>query len=224
MTRWWHWLPFVFLGLVAASVISFKVFQPVQVVPRIRLAPGFALIDQDGQQLTSEDLRGKVVLYNFTYTRCPTPCYGMNETLKQVQAGLDEVLPPDIPMKFVTISFDPAHDTPEVLRAYADSLDADTDRWIFATAENPSLLKTILGAGFEVYYHPREDGTFEFDPKYILVDGWGIIREEYRYETMLPNAKRILRHIGVLANEIENSKGASKLAYEAAHLFLCYAP
>ncbi len=222
MTRWWHWIPFGFVALVAASIIAFKIFQPVQVVPRLRLAPSFTLITQDGERLTSEDLRGTVVLYNFTYTRCPAPCYGLNATMQEVQSRLDEVLPSDISMKLVTISFDPEHDTPEVLRAYADSLGADTDHWIFATAENPDLLKTILGAGFEVYYHPLDDGTFEFDPKYVLVDGWEIIREEYRYKTMAPNAERILRHISVLAEEIENSKGAARLAYEAAHLFQCY--
>ncbi|MCS7040866.1 MAG: hypothetical protein NZP34_14765, partial [Caldilineales bacterium] len=62
------------------------------------------------------------------------------------------------------------------------------------------------------------------DPVYILVDGWGIIRREYRYRTLTPDVDRIVRHIGVLAEEVRNSRGAARLAYEAAHLFLCYAP
>jgi hypothetical protein len=41
---------------------------------------------------------------------------------------------------------------------------------------------------------------------------------------MTPDADRILRHISVLANEVINSEGASTLAYEAAHYFLCYTP
>jgi len=45
-----------------------------------------------------------------------------------------------------------------------------------------------------------------------------------RYATEVSNADRILRHLGVLAEEVRNSKGTTKLAYEAAHLFLCYAP
>ncbi|GAB4534831.1 MAG: SCO family protein [Anaerolineales bacterium] len=212
------------LGLMAVSALAFKVFQPVQVVPRVRLVPSFVLVDQDGQTLTSEDLRGKVVLYDFIYTRCPAPCYDLNETMQAVFAGMDDVLPPDVPMVLVTISFDPQYDTPERLKAYAESLGADSTRWIFATTQKESLLKTILGGGFEVYYQPQGDGTFQFDPRYVLVDGWGIVRGEYRYETLVSNQERILRHIGVLADEIQNSKGAAKLAYEAAHLFLCYAP
>lgn len=49
------------------------------------------------------------------------------------------------------------------------------------------------------------------------MDGWGIIRGEYRYQTMTPDADRILRHIGVLAKEVDNSQGAASLAYEAVH-------
>ena len=65
---------------------------------------------------------------------------------------------------------------------------------------------------------------FTFDPKFVLVDGWGIIRGEYRYQTITPDTDRILRHIKVLADEVHNSEGAATLAYEAAHYFLCYTP
>jgi hypothetical protein len=41
---------------------------------------------------------------------------------------------------------------------------------------------------------------------------------------MTPESERILRHLGVLAEEVINSQGANSLAYEAAHYFLCYAP
>jgi len=49
-------------AILVLGAISFKVFQPVQVVPRIRLAPGFSLIDQNGERLSNEDLRGHFVL------------------------------------------------------------------------------------------------------------------------------------------------------------------
>lgn len=58
----------------------------------------------------------------------------------------------------------------------------------------------------------------------MLVDGWGIIRGKYRYQVRVPDSERIVRHITVLAEEVQKSKGANKLIYEAAHLFLCYSP
>ena len=51
------------------GVMAFTIFEPIQVLPRIRLAPGFAMTDQAGDRLTSEDLRGEIVLYSFAYTR-----------------------------------------------------------------------------------------------------------------------------------------------------------
>lgn len=215
---------YAFAALLVLSIVSFKVFQPIQVLPRMRIAPAYNFIDQNGQPLTSETLRGHFVLYSFTYTNCPAPCYNTNDTIKEIQSRLGEVDLGGIPISFVTISIDPDRDTPEVLKEYGTSLNADFDQWKFATTTNKALLKTIVGAGFETYYEDKGDGNFALDPGYVLVDGWGIIRSEYRYTTEVSDADRILRHLGVLAEEVQNSSGSAKLAYEAAHLFLCYAP
>lgn len=212
------------LALIVLSAFAFKVFQPIQVLPRMQLSPAFDLTDQNNERLTSEDLRGKFVLYTFTYTNCAAPCYNINETMQEVQSRLDEVQLDGIEVAFVTISVDPERDTPEVLKSYADTISADNDKWKFATTTNKALLKTIIGSGFETYYEDKGNGDFAFDPAYVLVDGWGIVRAEYRYSTEVTHADRILRHLGVLAEEVRNSKGTTKYAYEAAHLFLCYAP
>jgi len=213
-----------FLVLVIVSAFAFKIFQPIQVLPRITLAPAFSLIDQDGEQLTSEDLRGQFVLYTFTYTNCVEPCFDIDKTLHEIQSRLSEANLNDIKITFVTISFDPERDTPDTLKSYAESVNADTTQWKFATTNDPALLKTIIGGGFETYYEQKSDNSFSFDPTFILVDGWGVIRGEYRYKTEVSTTDRILRHLSVLADETQNSTGSTKLAYEAAHLFLCYAP
>lgn len=219
--HWW-WLAAGAAALVLVSVLAFAIFKPVKVLPRIRLAPGFILTDQDGQRFTNEDLRGQVVLYNFLYTRCGAACDQPNQTMQNVQSRLDEIDLGNMPVKLVTISFDPAQDLPEVLRAYAQSAGADLQRWRFATGD-PDRLKQIIGDGFEAFYSADDQGGFQFDPTFVLVDGLGIIRGEYHYQVETPDAERILRHIGVLADEVRKSKGANKLIYEAAHLFLCYA-
>jgi len=213
-------------GVLVVAALAFKIFQPVQVVPRIRLAPGFSLRNQDGERLTNEDLRGKFVLYNFLYTRCPEPCGNLNQTMLEIQERITEVDLGDIDIQLVSISFDPAYDTPEILLEYSTTLGVDSDNWAFATLTEPNdaLLKAIIGGGFEAYSNQKPDGSFSFDPKFVLVDGWGIIRGEYRYQTQVPDTDRILRHIGVLATEVQNSQGAASLAYEAAHYFLCYTP
>lgn len=210
--------------VLVGGAFAFKLFQPVQVLPRIRLAPGFLAIDQDGQRLTNEDLRGQFVLYNFSYANCTSGCEQMNQTMREIQDQLDTVTLGDIDVSLVTISFDPERDTPQVLQAYAQSVGADPAVWRFVTLAEPAMLKYVIGGGFETYYEVKDDGSFKFDPAFVLVDGWGIIRGEYHYQTMTSSSERILRHLGVLAEEVINSQGVNSVAYEAAHYFLCYAP
>lgn len=215
MMRLWVLL----LALPILGAIAFAVFQPIQVLPRIAPAPGFSFVDQDGNQLTSDDLRGSLVLYNFTYTRCADPCPQTSAYLKQIEADLRSLDLGDIPLRFVTISFDPTHDTPDALRDYAASLGADTATWHFVTGEERQL-KQVIGAGFSTYYGPDDQGGFEFTPAFALVDGLGILRATYR--TATPDLATLKRDINLILTEARNSSGVNRYAYEAAHLFLCY--
>lgn len=169
--------------------------------------------------ITSEDMRGKLVLYTFTYTRCVTPCIQTTPLLYEVQTRLPEVDNGDIPIEFVTISIDPQHDTPATLAAFAQDLGADPEIWHFATTET-TRLKWIIGAGFGLFFDQRDDGSFILDQGYMLVDGSGILRAEYRLVN--PGADIILRDLQLLVEEAQNSQGPARYAYEAAHLFSCY--
>ncbi len=211
-------------GLIVFGIFSFVAFKPIKVLPRIRLAPGFSLSDQDGKRLTNEDMRGKIVLYNFTYSGCQPPCPQTWQTMQEIQQRLSELDLGGVDVQLVTISFDTLGDSPADLKAYTERLALDTGNWSFAVGKDADLMKTVIGNSFEVYYQPNAEGGFDFDPAYVLVDGWGIIRGEYQYQTLTPDVERILRHIGVLAEEIQKSVGSARYAYEAAHLFLCYAP
>lgn len=207
--------------VIILAAVAFAVFEPIQVLPRIRLAPGFLLTDQTGATLTSEDVRGDIVLYNFAYTQCGSDCSHMTETMREVQSRLNEVDVGDTDVRFVTISFDPERDTPDTLSAYAADLGADPELWTFATAE-PMHVDNVVKAGFNAWFEKKDDGSFAFDPVFVLVDGWGVIRGEYKYQTTASDADKILHHLDILGGEIRNSHGASALAYEAAHFFLCY--
>ena len=209
------------VALIILAAISFAVFEPIQVLPRIRLAPGYLLVNQAAETITSEDVRGDIVLYNFGYSGCGDACASMNDTMREIQGRLDEVDVGDTDVRFVTVSFDADTDTPPVLAEYAAELGADPELWSFATGD-PVHLQNVVKAGFEAYYEKRDDGTFTFDPVFILVDGWGVIRGEYRYQTSASDSDKIVHHLDILGEEIRNSHGAASLAYEAAHFFLCY--
>ena len=67
---------------------------------------------------------------------------------------------------------------------------------------------------------PLPEGRFVFSPRYVLVDGEGIIRAELEGPEFTP--ERFLEYLAILNTEISQSQGSSKLAYEAAHFFACY--
>lgn len=212
-----RWYALFALPLLAIMVFVF--WRPIQVLPRIALGPGFALVDQDGARLTNEDLRGHLVLYNFTYTGCQAPCPQTSLVMQALQARLEQLDLQGLPVTLITIAFDPTRDTPEQLRAYAQRFAAKPDTWRFVSGTETQL-KNVIGGGFGVYYQPDTRGDFTFEPMFVLVDGTGIVRARYR--TATPELAIIERDLGLIATEARNSTGAARFAYEAAHLFLCY--
>ena len=82
--------------------------------------PNFKFINQSGKTIHINQFRGKVLLVTFIYTRCPLPdfCIRMSRNFAQIDKTL--AADPKIYGKthLLSVSFDPAHDTPKVLRAY----------------------------------------------------------------------------------------------------------
>jgi cytochrome oxidase Cu insertion factor (SCO1/SenC/PrrC family) len=239
-------------GVLIAGVLAFNIFRPIQVLPRIGLGPGFGLDDLNGERVTNETLRGKIVLYSFTYTHCEADCPQLMEKMVEVWQRLDEVELGEMEVDLVTISIDPERDTREVMAQYASDLGVPTEfeagqpTWHFLTGDDPTAVKIMVSTGFDLFYEKEvvETNTsnaepaayrYEFMPMAVLEDGWGLIRSEYRqYEpserlSFSDGASDIdpdilLRDIGLVAAEANNSTGMSSAAYGAAHLFLCYPP
>lgn len=83
--------------------------------------PDFALLNQDGKPIHLHDYAGKALLVTFIYTRCPLPdfCPRMNENFREIQDLLRQQPESLDHAAFLSISFDPQHDTPAVLKHYA---------------------------------------------------------------------------------------------------------
>jgi protein SCO1/2 len=138
-------------------------------------APGFALIDQDGKPLSMADLRGKTLVVDFIYTRCPGPCPIL--TVKHVE--LQRALAPELRdrVRFVSISLDPANDSPEALTAYAKERGADLASWSFLTGPEAEVAEVVRRWG--VGSLRAADGTIDHAVATFLVDGRGRIRERW---------------------------------------------
>lgn len=106
-------------------------------------APEFVLYDQNGTVVQSARFRGKQVMLNFIFTRCPVATMCPASTMKMMasQQLAKEAGVPNI--EFVSITLDPAYDTPGVLKEYADVRGIDTTNFSFLTGPE-SAIKDLL--------------------------------------------------------------------------------
>jgi len=210
-----------FMVLLIAAAMAFAIFEPIQVLPRIRLAPGYALTAQDGTRVTSESVRGVVTLYSFAPTDCGSDCEEIEETMRNVRDRVaTEIDMGETEFRLITVALDPVVDSTNLAVAAARSgADGETWRWVGGDSE---AIRNVVGSGFRRFYETRDDGSIRFDPGFVLVDGSGVVRGEYRYQTLADDSDKLTSHMGVLAEEIRYANGATAVAYEAAHLFLCY--
>ncbi|WP_422930410.1 copper-binding protein [Singulisphaera sp. PoT] len=111
--------------------------------------PDFEMTTQDGKPLKLSELRGNVVVLTFIYTRCPLPNFcpmmdrkfgGLAEKVGAIPARADRV-------RLLSVSFDPEHDTPEILRKHAKVQGAHPPLWTFAVASHPELEKVTPRLG-----------------------------------------------------------------------------
>ena len=90
-------------------------------------APQFTLTSQDGKPVALADLRGKAVVVAFIYTQCPDICPMLTQKMVEIQDELGADFGTKV--AFVSISLDPEHDTPEVLKDYAQFWGAKPEGW-----------------------------------------------------------------------------------------------
>ena len=114
--------------------------------------PDFAMTTQDGAPIRLSDLRGKVVVLTFVYTRCPLPdfCPLIDRRFKELASKVAAVPGRADRVRLLSVSFDPAHDTPAVLSKHAKLVGARPPLWGFAAASHEELRK-VAGALGLVY-------------------------------------------------------------------------
>jgi protein SCO1/2 len=151
-------------------------------------APEFSLQHCTGETLSKKDLLGHIWLVDFIFTRCGGPCPLMTQRMKSLQEVFleQELLAPPSSVRLVSISVDPAYDSPEVLREYASNWGADLDSWYFLTGPEKSTLR-LIGEGFKIAAERENPETEEIpdiihSTNFLLVDRKGWVRKIFHLE------------------------------------------
>jgi len=206
-------------ALVAAPALAHHVelLPPLQFVPpppgsyrlhRIMPAPEGRVLDVHGRAARlSQYLHDRITLLGFIYTTCADPdgcplAYRVFDALKEAIAATPRLRGQ---VRFVTLSFDPARDTPEAMRRYAGSRVVESDaglRWYFLTTRSAKELHPLVeGFGQEVTRSGRE---LSHVLKVFLIDRRGDIREIYSSNFLHPQS--VLNDIETLLLEEEKTR------------------
>jgi protein SCO1 len=111
--------------------------------------PDFTMTTEEGGPLKLSDLRGNVVVLTFIYTRCPLPdfCPLMDRKFAELAAAIGAVPDRARHVRLISLSFDPEHDTPEMLKKHALTQGARAPLWTFAVARHDELAKVAPALG-----------------------------------------------------------------------------
>lgn len=157
-----------------------------------------SLVDQQGKKRTLSEFRGKVLAITFIFTRCPMPefCPALDRGFARLHASLAKDRDLAARVQLLTISFDPEHDTSEVLTNHARKVGADGTSWVFATGAAADVDRFGASLGLEVIRDPKTGITHNL--RTALVDPEGnlgsvVSGADWKTEDVLSELRRLAR-------------------------------
>lgn len=154
---------------------SLKGTRPVKLSNRLQPVadvPPFQLIDQHGKPFGLGDLKGKIWVANFIFTRCAGPCPLVSSRMAELNQKIGRA---GQGVELVTFTVDPEFDSPDVLATYAKNLGAGPDRWKFLTGD-PAAVEALVVQGLLQPLAKEPSGTPAHSSRFVLVDRDGRLR------------------------------------------------
>jgi protein SCO1/2 len=171
-------------------VISFAVFACFAVgspLADLGPSPSVELTDQQGRPFRLADRKGKAVLVSFVFTTCNGTCPATTRELVRVQEVLQEAGFWGRRVEFVSITLDPANDTPETLARYAQAFGCDPKAWHFLTGEPERVERAWKSWDMWARRDPVT-GALDHPSRVFLLDPRGHRREIYNLQFLTPEA------------------------------------
>ncbi|WP_304200293.1 SCO family protein [Flavobacterium alvei] len=140
---------------------------------KIGPAPQFELVNQDNSKINNETYKGKVYVLEFFFTTCPSICPKMNQSMLQIEKTFFG----NPNFGIVSITIDPEHDTPSVLKEHRELLGVKSSNWNFLTGDKTYIFD-LSNKGFNLYAgeNSKVRGGFEHSGLFALIDKNGDIR------------------------------------------------
>lgn len=129
--------------------------------------------NQLGQQVSLDDLKGKVIVLDFFFTRCPTICPQLTKAMKKLQNSFPNN---DSIVQFVSISIDPIHDSVPQLRKWAEKFQVNPDSWWLLTGDKDSIYNFAFHEIKASVADVNIDTAFIHTENFFLLDKERVVR------------------------------------------------
>lgn len=144
----------------------------------------FSLLNQEGKIITLDSLKGKIIIADFFFTRCPTICPGLTKNMKRLAESINNGQRvgnrANNKVHFISFSIDPERDSVERLKYWADRFQINPDQWWLLTGDKKVIYDFIINE-LKV---PAEDGkgidtNFIHTDHFVLIDSSRHVRGYY---------------------------------------------
>lgn len=138
----------------------------------------FKLVNQLGDSVSLEDMRGKVIVLDFFFTSCPSFCPRLSKNMQRLQKMLKKTAKSNNMVQLLSISVDPEHDSAASLKKYADKYEAEHDIWYFLTGDK-KIIYDLAQEELHVGVSDGEKDDFVHTDRFILLDKQRVVRGYY---------------------------------------------
>ncbi len=139
----------------------------------------FDYMNQEGEQVSLDDLKGKVWMADFVFTSCETVCPPMTYNMTKLNEALVEEGVEDV--QFVSFSVDPTVDTPDKIQAFMSDYDLAQADWQFLTGYSQEEIEAFAQQNFKALVRKPSEGTqVDHATWFYLVDQDGKIIKAYQ--------------------------------------------
>lgn len=174
-------------------------------------AKNVTFTNQLGKKVTLDDLKGKILVVDFFFTRCPSICPNMAKAMKRLQNSF--INNNDSIVQFISVSIDPQHDSVPQLRKFADRYTSNHDGWWFVTGDKKDIYDFALNEIKANVADVNVDTAFIHTENFFLLDKNRVVRGWYNGLDTLKQTK-LVRDIPLLMLEKDKKRSFKEFLKE----------
>jgi len=158
--------------------------------------------NQYGKKVSFSDLKGKIIVLDFFFTRCPTICPKLAKAMKRLQ---NSFISNDSIVQFISVTVDPLHDSVTQLRNWAEKYNVNPDNWWLLTGNRDSIYHFAINEIKASIADVNVDTAFIHTEDFFLLDKERIVRGWYNGFDSIAQ-KKLVRDIPLLMLEKDRKK------------------